>query len=86
MSAESERADWVAWLEYFGAGNFYDSFMAHAQGAKSKCAYCGSTITLDIREGGGVPDWGCEGDYGCPDSPDTGEDGTGGHRAIGAGS
>lgn len=33
-----------------------------------------------IAEGGGIPDWRtADGDYGCDNSPDTSEDGTGGH-------
>lgn len=35
---------------------------------------------LDIVEGGGVPDWRTDdGDYGCGDSPETNDEGTGGH-------
>ena len=55
---EQDRADWVAWLESYGAAKFYDAFMSNAQGAESTCEHCGQPIYLDIREGGGVPDWG----------------------------
>ena len=62
--------------------------MQTIQGAKSKCQHCGESIYCDIVEGGGVPDWGSKTgfgglDYGCSPSPDTGEDGTGGHTPIG---
>lgn len=76
-----ERADWITWLNGYGAGAFYDAFMRTAQDAKSECSQCGEAIYLDIREGGGVPDWRTsDGDYGCWASPDTGEDGTGSHE------
>ena len=77
---ERERADWIAWLNGYGAGAFYDAFMRTAQDAQSRCSQCGETIYLDIREGGGVPDWAADGDYGCWASPDTDEDGVGGHE------
>lgn len=79
-----DRAAWVSWLETYGAGKFYDAFMANAQGAESVCVQCNQPIYLDIREGGGVPDWGSniDGiglDYGCNNSPETTDEGTGGH-------
>lgn len=70
---------WVKWLEAYGAANFYQAFMRNAQGAEGTCRYCGETIQLDIREGGGVPDWHFEGDYGCYHSPWNNDEGTGGH-------
>lgn len=82
---EQARAGWIKWLEDFGIGAFYDAFITHAQGAQASCRHCGEQIYLDIVEGGGVPDWGSamdgiDGlDYGCPNSPDTDEEGTGGH-------
>jgi hypothetical protein len=45
--------------------------------------YCKQSVYLDIAEGGGVPDWRTDGgDYGCVDSPDSTDDGTGGHFPI----
>jgi hypothetical protein len=79
-----EKRQWVAWLEGYGAAGLFDSIMASCQGAESTCRYCGETITFDITEGGGVPDWGVDGDYGCPCSPDTDDEGTGGHLPVGA--
>ena len=79
----SDRNDWAKWLDVYGPRQFFDSFMRHAQGAISTCEWCGRRITLDIAEGGGVADWGDNGDYGCVSSPDTSEEGTGGHAAIG---
>ena len=77
---EQARSGWVAWLETYGAGAFFDAFMEHAQGAQGWCVHCRKAIYLDIAEGGGVPDWSDgAGDYGCPASPDTDDDGTGGH-------
>jgi hypothetical protein len=83
----TNRQGWIAWLENYGIGKFYDAFLSNAQGAQSTCIHCGQNIYLDIVEGGGVPDWGSKIssdisglDYGCPDSPDTCEDGTGGHE------
>lgn len=79
--ADPQREDWVAWLAGYGAGEFYDAFLSIAQGAKGRCIHCGEDIYLDIVEGGGVPDWGVDGDYGCWASPDTNDEGTGGHEA-----
>lgn len=85
MTAERDpRAEWIRWLESYGAGNFYDAFVRNAQGAASRCLNCGAQVFLDIVEGGGIPDWRTEdGDYGCEYSPDTvreGPDaGTGSH-------
>jgi hypothetical protein len=79
------RKAWANWLASYGADKFHDAFLASAQGAQSTCVHCGEEIFLDLVEGGGVPDWGSAGpegpglDYGCPESPDTGPDGTGGH-------
>lgn len=85
---QSDRDSWVKWLEGYGIGKFYDAFVEYAQNAQGKCQYCGQSIYLDIVEGGGVPDWGSSFgdsgglDYGCPDSPDTGDNGTGGHLPV----
>lgn len=78
-----EKTSWAKWLESYGAEKFFEAFMRNAQNAISHCRYCGEEIYLDIAEGGGVPDWSTNdtigGDYGCGESPDTGEDGTGSH-------
>lgn len=80
---DTARDAWVDWLKSYGAGPFYDAFIRTAQGARSLCVHCEARIFLDIREGGGVPDWRTrDGDYGCPDSPDTDDEGTGGHEPI----
>lgn len=79
----SGAREWAKWLESYGAERFYDAFIESAQGAQGQCIHCGEAIYLDIVEGGGVPDWRTsDGDYGCSDSPDTSEDGVGGHTAI----
>ncbi len=85
INLEKSRAEWVSWLESYGAGNFYDSFVRNAQDAMSRCIHCHEHIYLDIVEGGGVPDWHNNGDYGCSDSPDTNDEGTGGHEPVSSG-
>ena len=84
------RAEWIDWLSGYGIGAFYDAFLRNAQDAQSRCVNCDEPIYLDIVEGGGVPDWGSDPvwrngkmiglDYGCNDSPDTGDDGVGSHE------
>ncbi len=75
-----DKRGWVSWFNSYGADRFYDAFIFNSQGAQSTCSYCGQHIYLDIVEGGGVPDWKTEdGDYGCGDSPETREQGTGSH-------
>lgn len=88
-AAGTDKQEWVAWLQSYGLDKFFDAFISTAQGAESECIHCGQKIYLDIVEGGGVPDWGSSFgslsnglDYGCPDSPDTGDEGTGGHEPI----
>jgi len=77
---QSQRQDWVKWLEGYGLAKFYDAFIQSAQDAESVCQHCGQEIYLDIAEGGGVPDWRTiDGDYGCDSSTDTNNEGTGGH-------
>ena len=77
----AEKPKWVKWLQKYGIENFYDAFVRVAQDAQSRCTQCGEYIYLDIVEGGGVPDWRTnDGDYGCVNSPETCEDGTGGHE------
>lgn len=79
--AQQQKIDvWVKWLLTYGAVNFARSFVETVEGAESTCIHCGEKIYVDILIGGGCPDWSTEdGDFGCPDSPDTNEDGTGGH-------
>jgi hypothetical protein len=79
MAADSKTA-WVAWATKYGLDALFDSLIESVQDVESKCVNCGATIHCDIVEGGGVPDWHDEGDYGCPYSPDTTDDGCGGHR------
>ena len=83
--AADDKASWLKWYEEYGKDHFYDAFLTNAQDAISTCIHCQEEIYLDIVEGGGVPDWGTVdgsggGDYGCPDSPDTTKEGTGGHE------
>jgi len=81
-NTETEAKQWATWLHRYGAEAFYHSFMASSQDAKGRCIYCQNDIFLDMAEGGGVPDWKTDdGDYGCDNSPDTTEDGCGGHTA-----
>lgn len=80
QAAES-REQWVSWLAAYGLGEFYDAFIRSVQNAESVCVHCGEQIYCDIVEGGGVPDWRTsDGDYGCSYSPDTNDEGTGGHE------
>jgi len=77
---KTTAAQWAAWLHGYGAEKFFEVFVKTAQDSESVCIHCGELIYLDIVEGGGVPDWKtASGDYGCPSSPDTGDNGTGGH-------
>lgn len=78
---KKSRAEWVAWLNRYGAAKFFDAFVEIAQDAQSTCVQCKLPIYLDIVEGGGVPDWHTEGgDYGCGRSPFSNSEGTGGHE------
>ena len=77
---EKSKRAWTAWLRKYGLRKVLDSFLANVEGAESTCVHCGEKIYVDIMIGGGVADWGTyDGDFGCPDSPDTNEEGTGGH-------
>jgi len=74
---------WTKWLKWYGAKKFCKAFLRTAQDAQSTCVHCTEPIYLDIIEGGGVPDWKtADGDYGCADSPDTCDEGTGSHTPI----
>lgn len=78
-----EKLEWVKWFEKYGAARFLDSFLENVEGAKSVCKHCGQDIYVDVLIGGGVPDWSTErGDFGCVNSPDTNEEGTGGHMPV----
>ena len=77
---KADKDSWVKWLEHYGIDKFFDAFVRNAQDAQSTCVHCRESIYLDIVEGGGVPDWKTsDGDYGCIDSPETCEEGTGSH-------
>jgi hypothetical protein len=82
------KTSWILWLADYGLGKFFDAMIYSVQGAESTCKHCGEKIYCDIVEGGGVPDWGSAMpgigglDYGCSESPDTCEDGTGGHEPV----
>jgi hypothetical protein len=77
---EEQKAAWLKWLESYGTDKFLDMFLYNVEGASSRCAYCGERIYVDVLIGGGVPDWSTEdGDFGCWASPETCEDGVGGH-------
>ena len=86
-AGNATRAAWVKWLKSYGPKEFFDAFIEIAQGAESVCIHCREKIYLDIVEGGGIPDWGSRIgdissglDYGCSDSPDTNDEGTGSHE------
>ena len=75
-----ERQQWLQWLEHYGPAKFLDSFLNVVEGAESVCIHCGHKIYVDVLIGGGVPDWSTrDGDFGCDASPDTSENGCGGH-------
>ena len=78
-----EKESWVNWLVDYGLMKFLNSFLRSVEGAQSTCRHCGEKIYVDVMIGGGVPDWSTrDGDFGCPKSPDTDEEGTGGHEPI----
>ncbi len=80
----SDRRQWAQWLRGYTAEKLFDSILYNLQGAESECVYCHQPIYCDIVEGGGVPDWKLsDGDYGCDKSPETCEDGCGGHMPQG---
>ena len=80
---KAQKQSWVDWLTGYGLLKFLNSFLHNVEGAQSTCRHCGETIYVDVMVGGGVPDWSTEdGDFGCPNSPDTNDEGTGGHMPI----
>ena len=79
-----DRKQWAKWLRGYTPEKLFDAILHNCQGAESECIYCGQPVYFDIVEGGGVPDWKTkDGDYGCPESPDTSEDGCGSHMPKG---
>ena len=73
----------ASWLEHYGAEPFFEIVLDICQDARGRCKHCEEPIFLDFADGGGCPDWCTEGgDYGCADSPDTTDDGTGGHAPM----
>ena len=80
---KAEKQSWVDWLNGYGLRQFLDSFLYTVEGAESTCCQCGEKIYVDVMIGGGCPDWSTkDGDFGCPLSPDTNDEGTGGHAPI----
>ena len=54
-------------------------------GKDGTCVWCGEYVTDGAHISGapvGVTDWMIDGDFGCEDSPLTGDDGTGSHRVL----
>lgn len=77
------KENWIDWLQVYGANKFLESFLESVEGAQSICKHCGQQIHVDVLVGGGVPDWSTvDGDFGCGESPDTDEGGTGGHEPL----
>lgn len=75
-----QKDEWIRWLDTYGARNFLDSFLRNVENAESTCIYCKQKIYVDVLIGGGVPDWSTEdGDFGCDKSPETDDEGAGGH-------
>ena len=78
-----EKQSWVNWLVQYGLMKFLNSFLRNVEGAESTCRHCKEKIYVDVMIGGGIPDWStADGDFGCPMSPDTNSEGTGGHTPI----
>lgn len=74
------KKEWLGWLDRYGPNNFLEAFLKNVENAESECQYCHCKIYVDVLIGGGVPDWSTEsGDFGCAESPDTNDEGTGGH-------
>lgn len=79
--SKAEKQSWVEWLTNFGLMKFLNAFLRNVEGAESTCRHCGEKIYVDVMVGGGVPDWSTrDGDFGCPKSPNTNEEGCGGHE------
>ena len=83
MNKRQAKQQWLAWFKTYGAKKFLDAFLHNVEGACSVCKHCNQPIYVDVLIGGGVPDWSTEdGDFGCDKSPDTCEEGTGGHMPV----
>ena len=79
----NDQKAWTLWLKEYGIENFIQAFIHNVEGARSRCQYCHQKIYVDVLIGGGVPDWSTkDGDFGCPNSPDTNEEGCGGHMPV----
>lgn len=77
---QEAKQQWLEWLDEHGAEDFLDAFLRDVEGAESTCIHCGEKIYVDVMIGGGVADWSThDGDFGCPNSPETNDEGTGGH-------
>jgi len=77
------KKDWLRWLETYGAEKFLDLFLRNVEGAIGTCRYCHQPISVDVLIGGGVPDWSTDGgDFGCEASPETDDEGMGGHMPV----
>ncbi len=69
---KKDKLSSVKWQQFFTPLKFLEMFLINAEGAQSTCAYCHEDIFLDVLIGGGVTDWSTEdGDFGCPDSPES---------------
>jgi hypothetical protein len=81
--SKAQKQSWVQWLQGYGLLKFLNAFLRSVEGAQSTCRHCHQKIYVDVMVGGGVPDWSTEdGDFGCPKSPHTDSEGSGGHEPI----
>lgn len=79
----SKKQQWLEWLNEYGPDKFLDVFLKTVENAESTCIHCGQKIYVDVLIGGGVPDWSTEdGDFGCEKSPESNEEGCGGHMPV----
>lgn len=80
---KSQKQSWVSWLTNYGLMKFLNAFLSNVEGAESTCRHCHQKIYVDVMVGGGVPDWSTkDGDFGCHESPDTNDEGCGGHEPV----
>ena len=79
---KKQKQAWVKWLTTYTPEQFLESFLENVEGAVSTCQYCERQISVNVTIGGGVVDWGIDGDFGCNASPDTDDEGTGGHMPV----
>jgi len=74
------KREWVKWVEWYGTERFLNHFLRNVEGAKGCCIQCKQDIYVDVLIGGGIADWSTEdGDFGCHNSPETTDEGMGGH-------